>query len=170
MIFIYLLKFRLLGVSGRHPRRGSVQWLYSSTGRLHRSHGQRWRNLEGVTGRNDLLELNHRGTLLLDFCVSHGLSITNTMFEHSVVHKCIWYQNTLRQISMIDFVVISSDLRQYVLDTRVSTESHLWKNFSCTSGRLGTSEWAMFKASIVEAATRSCGQKATALHYELSTS
>ncbi|KAI3363271.1 hypothetical protein L3Q82_011558 [Scortum barcoo] len=60
-----------------------------------------------------------------------GLSITNTMFEHKGVHQCTWHQDTLGRRSMIDFVVVSSDLRPYVLDTRVkrgaelSTDHHL---------------------------------------------
>ncbi|KAI3359986.1 hypothetical protein L3Q82_014318 [Scortum barcoo] len=42
-----------------------------------------------------------------------------------------WHQDTLGRRSMIDFVVVSSDLRPYVLDTRVkrgaelSTDHHL---------------------------------------------
>ncbi|KAI3366230.1 hypothetical protein L3Q82_010039, partial [Scortum barcoo] len=64
--------------------------------------------------------------------VASVLSITNTMFEYKGVHQCTWHQDTLgRRSSMIDFVVISSDLRPYVLDTRVkrgaelSTDHHL---------------------------------------------
>jgi len=40
--------------------------------------------------------------------------------------------------------------------------SHLRKNFSCIPVEGGDMEpeWAMFRASIVEAAARSCGQKA----------
>ncbi|KAI3356013.1 hypothetical protein L3Q82_017286, partial [Scortum barcoo] len=54
------------------------------------------------------------------------------MFEHKRVHQsCTWQQDTLGWRSMIDFVVVSSDLWLYVLDTRVkrgaelSTDHHL---------------------------------------------
>ncbi|KAI3377398.1 hypothetical protein L3Q82_008588 [Scortum barcoo] len=83
---------------------------------------------------------------------------------------------TLGRRSMIDFVVVSSDLRPYVLDTRVKRgaelstlittwwevfNSHLRKSFSQIPREAGDieSEWTMFSASIVDAAVRSCGRK-----------
>ncbi|MGL5782874.1 MAG: endonuclease/exonuclease/phosphatase family protein, partial [Plesiomonas shigelloides] len=65
------------------------------------------------------------GVLLLDFCASHSLSIMNTMFKHKGVYQYTWHQDTLGWRSMIDFVVVSSDLRLYVLDTRVKRGAEL---------------------------------------------
>ncbi|KAK0137434.1 Craniofacial development protein 2 [Merluccius polli] len=92
------------------------------------SDSETWR---GVIGRNGPPDLNPSGVQLLDFCVGHRLSITNTMFKHKGVHMCTWHQDTLGRSSMIDFVVVSSDLRPHVLDTRakrgaeLSTDHHL---------------------------------------------
>lgn len=45
---------------------------------------------------------------------------------------------------------------------RKDFNSHLWKNFCCILGEIldVEFEWTMFRASIVEAATKSCGLKA----------
>ncbi|KAK3554501.1 hypothetical protein QTP70_024406, partial [Hemibagrus guttatus] len=90
-------------------------------------------------------------------------------------------RGTLGWRSMIGLVVVSSDLRPHVLDTRVkrgaelSTDhhlvvswihlgvfnSHLRESFNQIPREVGDieSEWTMFSSSIVDAAIQSCGRK-----------
>ncbi|KAI3375230.1 hypothetical protein L3Q82_021733, partial [Scortum barcoo] len=51
--------------------------------------------------------------------------VASLRLRHKGVHQCTWHQDTLGWRSMIDFVVISSDLRPYVLDTRVKRGAEL---------------------------------------------
>ncbi|KAK3534007.1 hypothetical protein QTP86_000514 [Hemibagrus guttatus] len=68
-----------------------------------------------------------RGVIDLEWCPD----VTNTIHKHKGAHQYTWYQDTLGRRSMIDVVVMLSDLRPHVLDTRVkrgvelSTDHHL---------------------------------------------
>ncbi|KAK3566793.1 hypothetical protein QTP86_004505 [Hemibagrus guttatus] len=92
------------------------------------------------------------------------------MFKHKGAHQYMWYQDTLGRRSMINLVVVSSDLRPHVLDTRVkrgeelSTNHQLVESFNQIPREVGDieSEWTMFSSSIVDAAIQSCGRKVSA--------
>jgi exonuclease III len=84
-----------------------------------------------VIGRNGDAHQNANGEKVLDFCCANGLSIMNTFFQHKDIHKYTWYRDSLGQRSMIDFFIVSSDLKANVLDVCVkrgaelSTDHHL---------------------------------------------
>lgn len=54
-----------------------------------------------------------RGTFYVDICVNHCLPITHTICENRGVHKCTWHQAALGRRSIIDFLIVSSDLPLY---------------------------------------------------------
>ena len=86
-------------------------------------------------------DLNLNG-VSLDFYASHGFSVTNTMFNHGA-QKSTWYQSTSGQRSIIDFIVIPSDLRLRVLDTQVQRGARL-----STDHHLSGGEWGQMGAGI----------------------
>ncbi|KAI3355124.1 hypothetical protein L3Q82_017997 [Scortum barcoo] len=72
------------------------------------------------------------------------------MFEHKGVHQCTWHQDTLGRRSMIDFVVVSSDLRPYMSWTLGGgswTETWQTQTTYC-EGLLGTSGRALCQGGL----------------------
>jgi exonuclease III len=85
---------------------------------------QTWNVVIGRHGDNDL---NNQGKQLLDFCASSGLSMMNTFFQHKNIHKYTWYKtdDSTTQRSLIDFIMVSDNLRRAVADVRVKRGAEL---------------------------------------------
>lgn len=56
--------------------------------------------------RNSLPDLNLNSEIVVAFCTSHRLSITNTKFEDKFI-RGPWYQSNLGQRPMIDYMIVS---------------------------------------------------------------
>ena len=74
-----------------------------------------------VIGPHGVGECNENGERLLDFCAGNQLIITNTWFQHMLLHKATWFRNgnRLRTGHMIAHVLVNKCFRTSVLDTHV---------------------------------------------------
>ena len=75
----------------------------------------------GVTGPYALgQQSSDNGERLLSFATTHGLCITNTMFQHKWIHQASWYPpNAKAQPSLKDYILVRQRMRSFILDTRV---------------------------------------------------
>lgn len=95
---------------GRVPPWG----LHCSTGVLQHRCGQWLRHLEGCGWEQQLAWFEPKWCFVI-WLLCWSWIITITMFKHRDAHQCICYQSTVCQRSMIEFVVISSDLQPLCL-------------------------------------------------------
>lgn len=77
-----------------------------------------WGTVLGLHGFGDV---NENGKHLLDFCTNNQLVLTNTWFQHKLIHKDTWFRNRDRPRvgHMIDFMLVKKCFRNSVLDTHV---------------------------------------------------
>ena len=75
------------------------------------------------------------------------------------VHMCTWHQDTLGRRSMIDFVVVSSDLRPYVLDTRVKGGADLSTDYHLVVSRIRWQERKLDRAGRPRHIVRVCWER-----------
>lgn len=75
------------------------------------------KRFERILGRFEDKRTNENGKRLLNVCIERGLFLTNTMFCHKDIHMYTWERKNER--SMIDFIVVDSQLRELTRDVQV---------------------------------------------------
>jgi len=84
-----------------------------------------------VIGRHGDVDVNDNRRLLLQLCCNNTLCLMKTFFQHRNMHNYTWCRDSLGQLSLIDYCMVSADLFRSVLDvcvkrgTERSTDHHL---------------------------------------------
>ena len=80
---------------------------------------QQHQTASSVVGPHAIDELNENGQRLIDFCSHNDLIISNTFFEHKLIHKTSWMHAGSKKWHMIDYTLINRKFRSSVEDVRV---------------------------------------------------
>jgi len=87
--------------------------------------------VEKVMGRHGLGDRNENGEMLVDFCVSHRLTIGGSLFPHKTCNKITWVSPDGRTENQIDHCMIQQKWRKCLRDVRsrrgadVGSDHHL---------------------------------------------
>ncbi len=74
--------------------------------------------LAGVVGKWGVDEVNENGAHLVDVCAERGLFLSNTFFQHKMIHRYTWRrrEDGGEEKSLIDYIAIG---RKDVMDAKV---------------------------------------------------
>ncbi|XP_012552626.1 uncharacterized protein LOC105842911 [Bombyx mori] len=75
-------------------------------------------HIRHILGKYGLGTRNERGEVLIDFCVSNNLTITNTSFKHHKRRLYTWSSPGDRYRNQIDFITIANRWKSAVTNTR----------------------------------------------------
>ncbi len=68
-------------------------------------------------GRYGVEGVNENGQHLVDICAERGLFLSNTFFQHKMIHRYTWAMGDER--SLIDYIAVDNRLRREVEDAMV---------------------------------------------------
>ncbi len=73
--------------------------------------------IERVVGKYGVEGVNENGQYLVDIHAEMGLFLSNTFFQHKMIHRYTWARGNER--SLIDYIAVDNRLRREVEDTKV---------------------------------------------------
>jgi len=73
-----------------------------------------------IVGKWGVPGVNENGECLVDLCSERGLFLSNTFFEHKMIHRYTWRRvnGNEEQVSLIDYISVDERLRSDVKDAR----------------------------------------------------
>ncbi len=73
--------------------------------------------IEGVVGKYGVAGVNGNGHYRVDICAERGLFLSNTFFQHKMIHRYTWVRGNER--SLVDYIAVDNRLRWEVEDAKV---------------------------------------------------
>lgn len=90
--------------------------------------GRNYKSWNKVIGRHGVGKENRNGTMLLDMCMRHKLTVTNTLFQQANRHKTSWMHPRSHHWHLIDFVLVKQrDIRDVRL-TKAIRSTTIWSD------------------------------------------
>ncbi len=71
----------------------------------------------GVVGKYGVDRVNGNGQYLVSICTERGLFLSNTFFQHEMIHRYMWARGNER--SLIDYIAVDNRLRREAEDAKV---------------------------------------------------
>ncbi len=71
----------------------------------------------GVVGKYGVDGVNGNGHYLVDICAERGRFLSNTFFQHKMIHRYTWVRGNEK--SLIDYIAVDNRLRREVEDAKV---------------------------------------------------
>ena len=88
--------------------------------------GKNYQTWQGVLGHHGISKCNSKGLWLLKTCISHGLTITNTIFRLPTCNKTSWLHPRSRHWHLIDFIMVRFKDRRDVQLTKAKCGANCW--------------------------------------------
>ncbi len=76
----------------------------------------RGREIRGVGGGYGVEGVNENGQHRVDICAKRRLFLSNTFFQHKMIHRYTWARGDAR--SLIDYIAVDNRLRREVEDAK----------------------------------------------------
>ena len=93
----------------------------------------------GNAGKFGLGEMNDRGQYLLQFCATHNLVISNTLFRHKPIRRATWIHPNGINRNQIDFIITQQKVKSYIKDSRVYNAASIGTDHSLLMTKLNIS-------------------------------
>ena len=84
--------------------------------------------------------INDNGKMLCDFSDTNGLAVTGTVFPHKEILKPTWKSPDGKTVNQIDHVLVNGHVRTSFLDTRVMTETEVYRDHQ-NETKVGKGAW-----------------------------